>query len=51
MLSWAIYKKESLEKTYCLFYFALGSCHEKVLYKIFTKNILGIVRDLFKVYI
>ena len=51
MLSWAIYKKQSLEKRYCLLYFTLGSCHEKVVYKIFTRNILGIVRDHVKVYI
>ena len=37
MLSWAIYKKQSLEKRHCLLYFALGSCHEKVFYKIFTR--------------
>ena len=30
---------------------ALGSCHEKVLYKVFTRNILGTVRDHVKVYI
>ena len=51
MLSWTIYKNQSLEKRYCLLYFALGSCNEKVLYKVFTRNILGIVRDHVKVYI
>ena len=32
-------------------YFALGSCHEKVVYNVFTRNILGTVRDDVKVYI
>ena len=34
-----------------LLYFALGSCHKKVLYKAFTRNILGAVRDHVEVYI
>ena len=49
MSSWAIYKKQSLEKRYCLFYFILGFCVLckcwKVFSKVFTRYILGIVRD------
>ena len=50
MLSWVICKRQSLEKRYYLLYFALGSCREKVLYKVSTRNILGIVRDHVKVW-
>ena len=53
--SWAIYKKQSFEKRYCLFCFGLGFCVFyncwKVLYKVFTRNISGIVRHRVKVYI
>ena len=38
-------------KSATLAYFALGSCHKKVLCKAFTRNILGTVRDKLKVYI
>ena len=51
----AIYKKQSLEKRYCLFYFVLGfvcfTSAEKFLYRVFARNIPGIVRDHVKVYI
>ena len=50
MLSWAIFSTMPWKKP-LLFYFPLGSCHEKVLYKVFTRNILGTVRDHVKVYI
>ena len=55
MSSWAIYKKQSLEKRYCLFYFVLGfvcfTSAEKFLYRVFARNIPRIVRDHVKVYI
>ena len=38
-------------KELLLLYFAWGSCHEKVLYKVFTRNILGAIKDHVKVYI
>ena len=51
----AIYKKQSLEKRYCLFYFVLGfvcfTSAEKFLYRVFARNIPRIVRDHVKVYI
>ena len=65
MLSWAIksnifiifckkncfYKKESLEKRYCLLYFVLDSCHKKARLESFHMKYIRTVRDHVRVYI
>ena len=44
--SWAIYKKQSLEKRYCWFYFDLGFCVLQVLKKCFAKFSPEICQEL-----
>ena len=40
------YKKQCLEKMYCLLYFVLDLCHKKVPEKVFTWNIIELLETM-----